>query len=383
MREPYSLGLVTPAAKRNDQMRNIVRLFPVIAATLLLPHPLAAAPQPEPVFTQGAGTGAGTAVPAPQARKTLKVHFIDVAHGDACLIQTPGGNNILIDGGYIDVANDLMRYLRGAGVKRFALVIATHPHSDHIGGLPPVLAGFPVEMVLDSGRVHPTGAYKKFMEAIKARPETKYKLARAGQVYRVDDVTITILSPREPLSNDINDCSIVCRLVYGNTSIMFTGDAGEKIEKQIIRRGGIIRSNVLKVAHHGSSSSTSALWLNAVAPQVAVISCKEREFDPSAVRKLNKRGTKLFRTDLNGTILLVSDGEKYTIKPAGEQPVQPQGYADFPVPPEHAGKIIGNVKSKVYHLPGGKYYLKTAPANRRYFATGTEAEAAGFHRSGH
>lgn len=252
----------------------------------------------------------------------LRIHFIDVGHGDACLIQTPHGNNILVDGGAYEIAWALVRYLRDAGVKRLAMLIATHPHSDHVGGLSAVVRAFAVETVLDSGKAHPTYANKKYLEAVKAREGTRFILARAGQAYRIDDVRFDILAPAEPLPADVNDCSVICRLSYGNFSVMLPGDAGIEAEKRALRRRGVLfKSTVLKVAHHGSDTSTSPAFLRAVAPEVAVISCKERtseRWDPKAVHPIKVRRIKIYRTDHDGTIIVESDGKGYTVRTLGE-----------------------------------------------------------------
>jgi competence protein ComEC len=348
---------------------------------LLLNSSPDAAPPPPAEGTPGepaARTLAPTPAGSPEAGDLLKIHFIDVGHGDACLIQTPGGHTILIDGGYSDVADDVVDYIKKAGVKEIDLVIATHPHSDHVGGLTSVLTHFPVKMVLDSGKPHTSVTYQRFLKAVKAGGKIKYVLGRAGQVHRYDAVTISVLSPTEPLSKNLNNCSIVCRLVYGEISVMFTGDAEVAAEKAIMRRNLNIKSTILKVGHHGSDTSTSPTFLRAVAPKVAIISCGRRDSgnSPHAESTLKGRGVTVYRTDIDGTILVESNGEDYIVKARRQK-----AYPDYEIPPEHKGKIIGNWKSMIYHLPGGAYYQKVSPESRRYFATEVEAKRAGYRRS--
>jgi beta-lactamase superfamily II metal-dependent hydrolase len=323
-------------------MSGIIRIIPRLAALLWLVYSQPAVSQVTPTIPQAERTLApapkASPLASPAAHAPLKAHppiagqgdiliahFVDIGHGDSCLIQTPGGSNILIDGGFSDVGQFLVSYLKRAGVKKLAMVIASHPHSDHIGGLPEILKEFDVETVLDSGKVHPTTSYRSFMEAVKASQETTYTLARAGQVYKVGGVTLNILSPRDPLPRDVNDCSIVCRLVYGDVSIMFTGDAGEDMERKIVQHGGVLKSTALKVPHHGSKTSSSSPFLRAVNPAIAVISCREKERRgtgaPHAVHKLKTRRSDIYRTDQDGTILFESDGKTYIIKTLGDQAV--------------------------------------------------------------
>jgi len=340
-----------------------------------------ASPPPPAENTPGkpaATAPAPTPMGSPRASDLLKVHFIDVRHGDACLIQTPGGHTILIDGGYSDVADDVVGYIKEAGVKELDLVIATHPHSDHVGGLAYVLTRFPVKMVLDSGKPHTSVTYQRFLKAVKASGRLKYLLGRAGQVYHYDAVKISILHPSEPLPKNLNNCSIVSRLVYGEISFMFTGDAEVEAERTIMRRNLDIESTILKVGHHGSDTSTSPTFLRAVDPEVAIISCGKKDSgnSPPAERSLKRHGVTVYRTDIDGTILVESDGKDYTVKTHRQK-----AYPDYGIPPEQKGKIIGNQKSMIYHLPGGAYYRKVSPESRRYFGTEEEAKRAGYRRS--
>ncbi len=361
--------------------RKMSFLAPLLLIGLLLNASSAATPQPSPGATPAQPVATATVhTPAetPKANDLLRAHFIDVGHGDSCLIQTPGGHTILIDAGYWDVADDVVDYIKKAGVKEIDLVIATHPHSDHVGGLAAVISRIPVKMVLDSGKPYTSVTYQKFLEAVKSRPKIKYALGRAGQVYRYDGVTLSILSPTDPLPKNPNNCSIVSRLVYGNVSFMLTGDAEVEVEKAIMRRNLSIKSTILKVGHHGSSTSSSPTFLRAVAPRVAVISCgtKETGYAPDAEGKLRRQGVKVYRTDVNGTILVESDGKDYTVKTLGQN-----AYPDYAAQPGRSGKIVGDQKSMIYHVPGGAYYNKVPPGSRRYFATEEEAKRAGYRRS--
>jgi competence protein ComEC len=243
----------------------------------------------------------------------LILHFIDVGHGDACLIQCPDGATILVDAGSgYDYGRGsettfVIDYLKKVGVRKLDLVIATHPHSDHVGMLGGVLKEFSADLVLDPGKTHTTSAYRRFLEAVRANENTRYKLARAGQNYRFGDVTLKIFYPTDRLRNKINDCSIVFKLQYGKFSALFTGDAEAAAEGDILRAHLPVKSTLLKVGHHGSSSSTTAPFLSAVAPEIAVISCRapqNRRYHMEVERRLKSHGVKVYRTDAGGTIIM-------------------------------------------------------------------------------
>ncbi len=252
-----------------------------------------------------------------QEEKPLKVSFLDVRHGDACLIQCPNGQNILIDAGSRSYASRVIGYLQGEGVRELDLVIATHPHTDHIGGLSDVLEEIPAKMVLDSGKTHTTAGYRRFIKATKENPDVDYRLGRAGQVYEFGDVKLRILHPGEQLPGNMNDCSIVCRLEYGNISMLFTGDASKQAESQIIRRRYPLRSTVLKVGHHGSSSSTTRPFLSAVSPRVAVVSSSagsSKNYHAKVLGRLEASGAKVYKTVDHGTVIIESTGNDCQIK---------------------------------------------------------------------
>ncbi len=245
--------------------------------------------------------------------RPLLVHFLDVGHGDCALIQCPNGANILIDGGNANNAYFINDYLWRAGVRKIDLLIATHPHSDHIGGLPKIIKNFPVETVLDSGKDHTSKTYQNFLEAIKASPKTKYKHAQAGEKYTFGEVELTVFHPSSPLPKKINNSSIICRLTYGSQSFLFTGDAEKGAENQVMSRGYPLKSDVLKVGHHGSKTSTSPRFLSTVSPRTAVIS-KSGNLRQDILRKLATRGIKVYWTHRDGTIVFLSNGKEYQVE---------------------------------------------------------------------
>jgi competence protein ComEC len=248
--------------------------------------------------------------------KELTVTFFDVGQGDAILVESPSGQNMLIDDGERSswkptVVNPI---LRKKGINKLDYIVLTHPHDDHLAGLPNILERMKVDNVFDSGQPHTSKTYIKFLTMIEKK-KIKYQIARLGQTIDLGGgVKGLILSPSEPLiPSDLNENSIVIRLVYGNTAFLLAGDLGHQGESRILKLGYDIRSDVLKVGHHGSSTSTTQEFLDSVKPQIAVISVGENTFghpNPGTLKRLEESGAIILRTDVDGTISIKSDGEK-------------------------------------------------------------------------
>lgn len=247
---------------------------------------------------------------------TLTIHFIDVSQADAILVQLPSGQNILIDGGNNDDGDLVVNYLKQQGIKRLDHVIGTHPHEDHIGGLDVAIRSFEVGKVYLPKVTHNTKTYEDLLLAIKGKG-LKVNQAKAGVKLDVGSgIEAVMLAPNSSSYEDLNNYSAVLKLTYGSTSFLFTGDAEAESENEILRTGSSIKSDVLKVGHHGSSSSTTAAFLKAVSPKYAVISVgKGNDYGhphPETLAKLAEAGVEVFRTDLQGTIIASSDGKTIT-----------------------------------------------------------------------
>jgi len=252
----------------------------------------------------------------------LTVHFIDVGQGDAILLQHQEGDTVLIDGGdrFASIEEKLISYLTEAGVERFDAIIATHPHADHIGGLPAVMENFPVDAIYDSGRVHTSQTYENYLMLIDEK-DIPFKTPRRGDKIELDNLTFDIVHPGENVEEySLNDASITAHLQYGQISFIFTGDIEESAEREIVETGIDIKSTVLKVAHHGSRTSTNDYFLEAVNPEVAIIQVGENNrFShpaPEVKNRLQENNIDIYRNDLNGDIVINTDGETYTIETA-------------------------------------------------------------------
>lgn len=247
----------------------------------------------------------------------LRAYFLDVGQGDSSVILF-GNRTVLIDAGEREYGDVVVDDLRALGVDHIDLLVATHPHSDHIGGMQEVLSSFPVTEVLDSGLPHTSSLYENFLDEIQAR-HINYSVARRGDTIDLDDLRIFILSPPDTLiGDDLNDNSVVLRVSYGTFNLLFTGDAGKTAESQLVKTGYALDADVLKVSHHGSSDATGSAFLTRVDPDIAVISVgSENEYGhPHAetIDRLEATGVKIYRTDIDGTILVVSDGSSFSVK---------------------------------------------------------------------
>ena len=211
------------------------------------------------------------AVSSVTASENLTTHFIDVGQGDSILLQF-NGKNVLIDGGTQEMGPRVETYLRNHGVSSLNLLVATHPHEDHIGGLVTILKDLPVKQVLDSGQPHSSQVYETFLTLIDQK-NIPYNVAQRGQKINLDkDLMIDVLSPPQNLfSDDLNQNSIVLKITYGKVSFLLMGDAGAEAESSLISTSYDLKSDILKVGHHGSSSSTSTAFLNDVKPAISII----------------------------------------------------------------------------------------------------------------
>ena len=257
----------------------------------------------------------------------LKVNFLNVGQGDCILIEAPKKYNILIDGGgtplsTFDVGGKVViPYLRRKGISEINLLILTHPNLDHLEGLLPVLREFKVGMVLDSGLICDISEYREFISIIKEK-NILYHQAKVGDNFVFSkNLEMLLLNPlyTSNLSNesDFNNASIVIKLFYKNADFLFTGDVEEDAEKRMLIWQNILKSDVLKVAHHGSSSSSSLEFLEKVNPIIAVISVGKNNFGhPSEkiIKRLKDKNIPVYRTDQNGTVIIRTNGQEYWVK---------------------------------------------------------------------
>ena len=244
----------------------------------------------------------------------LQVYFIDVGQGDASLIVTPDGSTMLIDAGPPEAADALEIYIRDLGIDRLDYLVLTHLHSDHYGGAAVLAENLDIGTVLVSEAEPDNGPERDLYKALKQNGCDMVTVTM-GDEFLLGEARAQVLYPYTIVDNGGNNDSIIIKLLYKNTTFLFTGDTEDISEKALVYiYGESLSADVLKVAHHGSSTSSTEEFISAVSPSVAVISCEKNNIYGHPHREtqavLNEHGIKVYRTDLSGTIVIVSDGDK-------------------------------------------------------------------------
>lgn len=254
--------------------------------------------------------GAGSQLPV-HTEGEMEVHFLDVGQGSACLVESEG-HYMLVDGGDRDASSFVVAYLRNQGVEKLDYIIASHYDADHISGLVGALNVYPTEKILCPDYETDTKIYRSLMQKIEENG-CEIIHPQMGDQYSLGEAVFTIVAPAADYEDD-NNRSIGIRLVHGGNSFLMLGDAEKESEADICRSEVLLQSEVYLVSHHGSSSSTTDELLSQVRPEIAVISVgKDNSYGhphSQTMERLQSAGVQLFRTDIQGTLTAVSDGEK-------------------------------------------------------------------------
>ncbi len=277
----------------------ILLFLAIVTAACTLVSTPTPTPTPASLFTQG-----------------VAVVFFDVGEsGDGFLVVTGEGKYMLIDGGGRN--SGIVSALKVLEVPRIDYVVATNPDADHIGGLIDVLKSFPIGEVWLSGDINTTITFEDFVDAVDASKAQVHE-ARRGDAIRLGSVTAEVLNPSEPLFSDRNNNSVALRLEYGKVSFLFTGDMEAKAEARLLQSGGNLKSTILKLGHHGSRTSTSAPFLAAVQPEVAVyqagVDNKYGHPHAETLQALAQAKVKVYGTGANGVIIISTDGTSYQVQ---------------------------------------------------------------------
>lgn len=250
--------------------------------------------------------------------REINVHFIDVGQGDAILVQV-NSKNLLIDSGPRDEKEKLINYLDSVYIPQFDYIIATHPHEDHIGNMDYIINNYKVLNFYAPKVTTDTVSFENMAEAL-TRKNLKLKILKANNttINLGYNTLVEVFSPNLDTYDNLNNYSPIIKITYGSTSFLFTGDAENEIEEEVISKYSNLKSDVLKIGHHGSSTSSSLEFLKAVNPKISIISVgKNNTYGHPTKETLEKlKDTTLFRTDKNNSIVISSDGKsiKYSNK---------------------------------------------------------------------
>lgn len=342
----------------------------------------------EKVVTPSATPTPSTAPTQTDKGSQLQVHFIDVGQADSILVIAPNGQSLLIDGGNNDDGTEVVSYLKSQGVKELTAIVATHPHEDHIGGLDTIIHSFPPKQVYMSNGTSTTKTSEDFITAVNASGAKKIR-AKAGVKLDVPEISGLFLAPISDQYEDLNNYSAVLKITFGKVSFLLTGDAEDVSETEILRNGQNLQADVLKVGHHGSSSSTTSSFLKAISPKYSVISVGgDNDYGhptQATLNTLKNAGVSVYRTDQDGTIVATSDGD--TIKFTPSSPSSTPRHVQ-PIPGIAAGSVsistidlraevvtIMNSSDQAVNLTGWK--LVSEVGNQTYTFTESTTLTAG------
>ncbi len=323
----------------------------------------------------------------------LRVSFIDVGQGDSEFIELPNGETMLIDAGTNETGKNVVDYIKSLGYTSINYVVGTHPHEDHIGGLDDVIKTFDIGSIYMPKITADTKTFEDVLDAAESK-NLMINTAKSGvSIMDTEDLSVKFLAPTLDSYENTNDYSAVVKVVYGDTSYLFTGDAEDFSESLITDD---VNADVLKVGHHGSSTSTSTEFLKKVSPSSAVISCgKDNSYGhphSETLQKLADMGTAVYRTDELGTIVSVSDGKTITFDTNNTAGISGESQnteasnnaaanntaSNTPSPEKTGITYVLNTNSKKIHLPECSSVNQISDKNKGYTDNYDEAIKEGY-----
>lgn len=247
----------------------------------------------------------------------LRIHYIDVGQGDAILIQV-NHKNFLIDSGPSDSQSKILGYLKNLDINKFDYILATHPHEDHIGNMTAIIKKYEITTFLAPKVTTNTSTFKNMLLALKNKNMHINAIKVGSKVINLcENINVEVLSPNNSSYEELNNYSPMIKLTYGSRSFLFVGDAQKEVEQEVLSKNYDVKADVLKVGHHGSSTSTSNEFLKKVNPSIAVISVgannSYKHPNKSVIDRLKESSIKIYRTDNDGNIIIDCDGKNIKV----------------------------------------------------------------------
>ena len=311
---------------------------------------------------------------------TFEVHYLDVGQADAALVFCDN-ETMLIDGGNPGDSSLIAAYLKKYNIEHLNYVICSHAHDDHVGGLPGALSVATAGAIYAPKTENDIKAYQSFKAKASAQG-ISIKNPQPGDTIELGSSTVKFFGPVHENVSDLNDTSIILKIVYGKTSFLFTGDAERTEEQSVLSQNFDLSATVLKVGHHGSGDSTTYPFLREIMPEYAIISVGENNYGhptEETLSRLRDADVKVFRTDMQGDIIVSSDGEAVTIQTNRNQNIDTIAISDTSsVNSQNNSEqtYIGNKNSKKFHLKS--CYSLPMEKNRVYLSSREEAINLGF-----
>lgn len=308
-------------------------------------------------------------------RDYVKIHFIDVGNGDAIYIRLPNNQNVLIDAGSTITGKDVLQVLRENGVDDIDLLISTHPHESHMGGIPSILETYKVKQIIDSGAAEGTATYMKYSSMI-SQGNYKHSVADKQKV-NLNGATLEILSSRdETWSRDLDGKSVVSLLTIGEVRFLFMADVSFPYDRELKITGPV---EVFKAAFQGGQTSTSQQFLNKVTPETVIISVAKSNTSgfphDDTLARISEAGAQIFRTDLNGDIVVSTNGKTYGVQISKNETPEIKRRVE---PPAEQGVYVGHRDGNTFHWPYCSRAKKIDFYDRVWFKDATHAKENGY-----